>query len=114
MSLPLSPYRVDGDHVFVSGQIGVEPDGSVPADFGRQVELALDALEKQLAAAGVSTEDVLKTTVVIVRRGDFDAMNEAYGARFADPPPARTTLIAELVLPDLLFEIDAIARHPSS
>jgi 2-iminobutanoate/2-iminopropanoate deaminase len=108
--LPLSAFRVDGDQVFVSGQIGVEGDGSIPADFERQVELALDALEEQLAAAGTTIAAVLKTTVVLVRREDFSAMNGLYAARFADPPPARTTVIAELVLPGLLFEIDAIAR----
>jgi 2-iminobutanoate/2-iminopropanoate deaminase len=111
LSLPLSPYRVDGDQIFVSGQIGVEADGSIPEDFNRQVELALDELEKVLLAAGTRLAGVLKTTVVIVRREDFGAFNELYAARFPEPPPARTTLVADLVLPGLLFEIDAVARR---
>ena len=110
MKLPLSPYRVDGDRVFVSGQVGVAADGSIPADFGRQVELALDALENVLLATGTTLAGVLKTTVVLVRQEDFATMNDLYAARFGDPPPARTTLVAGLVVPGLLFEIDAVAR----
>lgn len=110
MSLPLSPFRVDGEHVFVSGQIGIEADGSIPDDFARQVELSLDALEKVLLGTGTKLAAVLKTTVILVRREDFTSMNDIYAARFGDPPPARTTLVAGLVLPGLLFEIDAVAR----
>jgi enamine deaminase RidA (YjgF/YER057c/UK114 family) len=98
-----------GDQVFVSGQIGVEADGSIPAAFDRQVELAIDSLEKVLLGTGTTLAGVLKTTVILVRREDFAAMNELYAARFADPAPARTTVVAELVLPGLLFEIDAVA-----
>jgi enamine deaminase RidA (YjgF/YER057c/UK114 family) len=112
LTLPLSPYVVDADRVFVSGQVGIEADGSIPDDLGRQVELALDALERQLLAAGTTLAGVLKTTVVLVRGEDFAAMNELYAARFAEPPPARTTIVAGLVMPGLLFEIDAIARRP--
>lgn len=110
MTLPLSPHRVDGDQVFVSGQIGVEQDGSIPPDLDRQIELALDALEGELLAAGATLAGVLKTTVVLVRREDFAAMNDRYARRFPEPAPARTTLVADLVLPGLLFEIDAVAR----
>jgi 2-iminobutanoate/2-iminopropanoate deaminase len=114
MTLPLSPYRVDGNLVFVSGQVGTEADGSVPTDFDRQFELALDALAAQLAAAGTNMNGVLKTTVVIPRREDFALMNELYALRFTGSPPARTTVIAELALAGLLFEIDAIARLPTA
>lgn len=110
MTPPLSPYRVDGEYVFVSGQIGIEADGTVPARFERQVELALDALENVLLGTGTTLAGVLKTTVVLVDREDFGAMNDLYAVRFAARPPARTTLVAGLALPGLLFEIDAIAR----
>jgi 2-iminobutanoate/2-iminopropanoate deaminase len=110
LTLPLSPYRVDGEQIFVSGQIGVEADGSIPDGFDRQVELAIDSLEKVLLATGTTLAGVLKTTAILVRREDFAAMNDLYAARFPDPPPARTTLVAGLVVPGLLFEIDAVAR----
>lgn len=107
--LPLSPHRTLGDLIFVSGQIGVEPGGEVPADFGRQAELAMLALGETLAAAGASLGDVVKATVFITDQAHMAAMNEAYKAHFSPPWPARSTLVTGLALPGLLFEIEAIA-----
>lgn len=109
---PLSPSRTAADLVFTSGQIGVEPDGTVPADFHRQAELALQALRDVLAEAGASLGDVVKTTVFVTDAADVAAMNEVYTAHFGPPLPARSTIVTELALPGLLFEIEAVAAVP--
>lgn len=106
---PLSPSRTYGGLIFVSGQIGVDADRNIPPDLGRQIELAMRSLGSELDAAGGSFGSVLKTTVFITRDQDFDQMNEIYRSFLGEPWPARTTLVSRLALPQLLFEIDAIA-----
>jgi 2-iminobutanoate/2-iminopropanoate deaminase len=109
--VPISQHRSWGDLVFSAGQIGAEADGSIPAGFERQAELAFDSLEATLADAGSSLAGVLKATVFIADRADFAAMNEIYAARFAAPFPARTTIVTALVLPELRFEIEVVAAR---
>ena len=109
--LPLSPVRTHGDLVFVSGQVGIEADGTIPGQFARQAELAIAALLAALARAGAGPDDLLKTTVYLVRPEDVTEMNQIYARFFSsDPWPARTTLVSGLARPGLLFEIDAIAH----
>lgn len=110
-AVPLSPARTHDSLVLTSGQIGREADGSIPADFARQAELAIDALAEALAEAGASLETVLKATLYITDAADFAAMNEIYARRFSEPWPARTTLVSALAHPALRFEIEAIARR---
>lgn len=108
-SVPLEQARVHNGLVFVSGQVGRDPGGNIPAGFAAQVQLALDQLEIQLSVAGASLDTVLRTTVYIGSREQFAEMNGIYAARFRSPYPARTTVVASLALPELQFEIDAIA-----
>ncbi len=110
-SIPLSQHRSHGDLIFTAGQLGLEPDGTIAPDFGRQMTLAMDSLKARLEAAGSSLAHVLKITVFIVDREDFAEMNEIYSRYFAEPFPARTTLVTELALPGLLFEIEAVAER---
>ncbi|HEX7297643.1 MAG TPA: RidA family protein [Solirubrobacteraceae bacterium] len=108
---PLTQYRTHGDLVFTSGQIGLLPDGAIPEDFGRQAHLAIQALKRQLEAAGASLETTIKTTVFVTRHDDFAAMNQIYTEYFHDPWPARSTVVTGLALPGLLFEIEAVAHR---
>jgi 2-iminobutanoate/2-iminopropanoate deaminase len=111
MAVPLSPYRVDGDRIITSGQVGVDPaTGETPADFEGQARSAFANLRGVLEQAGGTLDDVLKTTVFLVRRDDAAAMNAIYREHFKEPFPARSTIICGLVLPELLFEIEAEAR----
>lgn len=108
-AIPLSHTRIDGRWIFTAGQIGREPNGDIPADFGAQVRVSIENLQGYLEAAGGSLSSVVKTTVFLTRQSDFAAMNEIYATYFAQPWPARSTIVAEMVRPELLFEIEAIA-----
>lgn len=110
-SIPLSQHRNHGDLIFTAGQIGLEPDGSVADGFGRQMQLAMESLTARLEEAGGSLASVLKVTIFLVDRGDFAEMNEIYARYFDDPFPARSTIITELALPGLLFEIEVVAER---
>ena len=70
----------------------------------------MQALIAALKSAGSGPAGLLKTTLYLVRQEDFAAMNEVYTRFVSEPWPARTTLIVNLALPGLLFEIDAVAR----
>ena len=107
---PLTPALRIGDTVYVSGQVPVDAHGQVVGeDVADQTAQVLANLEEQLAAAGASKADVVKTLVILsnVRR-DFAAMNSVYAAFFPDPKPTRSTIGAELAI-DVLVEIEAVA-----
>lgn len=108
--IPLSLVRTHGDIVYLSGTIGRAADGTIPADFAEQTHLAMKELVRLLEDAGASTATVLKATVFIVDPADFPAMNEIYLQYFSAPFPTRSTLVTGLALPELKFEIEAIAH----
>jgi enamine deaminase RidA (YjgF/YER057c/UK114 family) len=54
--------------LFISGQFGVAPDGRLPADFAAQCQRAMDNVEPLLAAAGMTTANIVKLTITRRRR----------------------------------------------
>ena len=109
---PYSPVVVSGDLVFVSGQVALDETGTlVDGGIEPQVERVLDNLERCLAAAGCTLDDVLKVTAFLSDLGDFPAFNGVYARTFAAPYPARSTVGVRLA-EGLLVEIEAVARRP--
>ena len=106
-----------GEVVFVSGQLGVDPESGalVDGDVRVQTALALRHVAAILAAAGARLEHVVKTTVYLTDlSGDFPAMNEVYGRAFSGHAPARAT-VGVLALPlGARVEIEAIAVVPTT
>jgi 2-iminobutanoate/2-iminopropanoate deaminase len=108
---PLSAATISGTLVNTSGQVGREPGASAAAEgFEAQMRVALANLDSVLEAAGSSRAKVLKTVVFLTRREDFATMNRIYAEHFAEPWPARSTIICELAAAELLFEIEAVAE----
>jgi len=107
---PLTPALRVGDTVYVSGQVPVDAHGRVVGDdVAGQTAQVLANLEEQLAAAGATKADVVKTLVILTHvKRDFVAMNNVYAAFFPDPKPTRSTIGAELAI-DVLVEIEAVA-----
>ena len=102
----------DGEVVWVSGQLGIDPAAGtlVADDASAQTALALRHIAAILAEAGGGLADVVKTTVYLTDlAGDFPAMNEVYGHAFAGSAPARATVgVAALPL-GARVEIEAVA-----
>lgn len=98
-----------GSTVYSAGQLGFDASGRIQGGIGEQTRTALANLRAVLAAEGLGLDDVVKTTVWLRHAGDFTAFNAAYAAAFGAHRPARSTVISELVLPDALVEIEAIA-----
>ncbi len=112
--VPFSPAIKAGDYIFVSGQVGhVDSQGEKLAGVEAQTRQVLDNMGRVLAAAGASMDDVVKTTVFLVRAEDFSKMNEVYKSYFTRDLPARSTvIIAALARPEIVVEIEGVAYRP--
>jgi 2-iminobutanoate/2-iminopropanoate deaminase len=110
---PYSQAVRAGDFVFTSGQLGIDPvSKALRPDVVPQTEQALDNLAAILSAAGCTFADVVKTTIFVTDLAHFQAINNAYGARFQGNPPARSTVqVAALPLGGLV-EIEMVAYAP--
>ncbi|MEF7617404.1 RidA family protein [Aquincola sp. MAHUQ-54] len=111
-ALPFSKTRTLGNLVFLSGELGIAPDGSVPAGIEAQTALALSRIEATLRTEGLALADVVSVTVHLVNADDFAAFNRVYADAFAEPRPVRTTVRADLVLPGALVELTVVAGRP--
>jgi 2-iminobutanoate/2-iminopropanoate deaminase len=111
----LGPYSQairSGDTVYCSGQIGLDPaSGELAEGVAAQAERALRNLASVLDAAGLSFDDVVKTTIFLADIGDFAAVNEVYGKHMPAPPPARSTIGVGALPRSALVEIEMVARR---
>ncbi len=107
-SVPLSPAVKTESLVFVSGQVPLRDDGSVPESMEEQTRIVLDRVKALVEEAGSSMDRVVKTTVFITDKSEFQKMNAAYSEYFPVDPPARSTIECQLMV-DIKVEIEAIA-----
>ncbi len=111
---PYSPALQVGDFLFLSGQLGMDPEGNLADGVEAQTQRALENLRHLLEAAGLGLEDVVKTTIFLKNMEDFPRVNEVYASFFSPPYPARSTVEVARLPKDALVEIEAIAlRQPS-
>jgi 2-iminobutanoate/2-iminopropanoate deaminase len=111
---PYSQAVEDGDLVFCSGQIGIDPPSGRLVDGGIEAETrcVLENLREVLKAAGLKFTNVVKTTVFLVDLGEFEIVNRIYGEHFNAPYPARSTVQVAALPRNARVEIEAIARRP--
>lgn len=124
MATPRGKYphiKTVGDFLFVSGTSSRRADntfegaladnlGNVTLDIRAQTRAVLQNIEKILASAGATLQDLVQVTCYLVNMNDFKGYNEAYGEFFARGGPTRTTVaVHQLPHPHILIEISAIA-----
>lgn len=110
----IGPYSqgVDaGSIVFVSGQLPVDPSTGAFAEGGiaEQTNQSLTNIQAILAEAGLTMDNVVKTTVFLKDMNDFAAMNQVYATFFTTNPPARSAVEVARLPKDARLEIEAIA-----
>ena len=112
---PYSQAIVDGGLLFASGQVPLDPKTGelVSGGFEAGVERVFDNLEAVLREAGATLQDVVKSTVYLLRMSDFAAMNGVYARRFGSHRPARSTVAVAELPKGASVEIDVIARLKS-
>jgi 2-iminobutanoate/2-iminopropanoate deaminase len=110
---PYSQGISSGEMVFVSGQTPLLPDGSMaPGGVAEHTEQCLKNILEVLISAGLTMNDVVKTTVFMTDLGQFAAMNEVYGKHFRPPFPARSTVQVSALPKGADVEIEAVAVRP--
>ena len=109
----IGPYSqaIDaGPFVFISGQILVNPaDGTIPEGITAQTAQSIANIKAILAAAGLTIDNVVKTTVFLADMNDFVAMNAVYADNFTAPFPARSAVAVKDLPKKVLVEIEVIA-----
>jgi 2-iminobutanoate/2-iminopropanoate deaminase len=113
----LGPYSqgvlVEGSRtLYIAGQVPIDPQtGSLvgDGDIRIQTERVLNSMDAILQAAGMEFQDLVKVGIFLTDFDDFAAVNEIYGKRFSDAPPARTTVQIARFPMGFLIEMDAIA-----
>ena len=110
----IGPYAqavaIDG-LIITSGQLPIDPaTGSFPEGIAEQTRQSLTNVKAILAEAGVSMDQVIKTTVFLSDMNNFGAMNEVYATFFSEGSyPARSAVEVARLPKDALVEIEVIA-----
>ena len=97
--------------VFVSGQLPINPaTGAFPeGGVKEQTRQSLANAKAILESAGLSLQNVVKTTVFLADMADFSAMNEVYAQFFTAPFPARSAVAVKTLPKGAMVEIECIA-----
>jgi 2-iminobutanoate/2-iminopropanoate deaminase len=113
---PVGPYShtavvpAGTELVFVAGQVGMRPDGSIPAAFADQADVTFQNVRACLAAHGLGVEAVVKLGVFLLPGQDFQLLRAVRERYFGAHRPTSTTVyVPALASPALLIEVEAIA-----
>ena len=102
-----------GDTVYVSGQVALDPQGDLIGgdDMMAQARQVFANIREVLAEAGATMDDVVKITAFITDMSQYAGYAAARVEAFPYNIPASSTVgVAQLVNPDLLVEVEAIAE----
>ena len=108
---PYSQAVLLDDTLYASGQLGIDPStGDFPEGITAQTEQSFRSIHAILAEAGMTIDDVVKTTCFLADMGDFAAMNAVYERQFTGSFPARSAVAVKTLPKNGLVEIEIIAR----
>lgn len=109
---PYSQAVLAGDFLYVSGQLPLDPvSGAMAGDTAaEQAEQSILNLSAILEAAGMTLDDVVKTTVLLADIADFAAVNEVYAKHFTGAVlPARAAFAVRDLPKGAKVEIELVA-----
>ena len=109
---PYSQAVLAGDFLYVSGQLPLDPvSGAMAGDTAaEQAEQSIRHLSAILEAAGMTLDDVVKTTVLLADIADFAAVNEVYAKHFTGAVlPARAAFAVRDLPKGAKVEIELVA-----
>ena len=100
--------------VFLSGQVGVRPDGSIPDSVAEQAEQVFANVSAVLAAHGLGPSALVKLTMFLVSGRDIQAVRAARSGFLGRHRPASTLVyVPQLADPAWHLEVEAIAARPA-
>ncbi len=108
---PYSQAILANGTLYVSGQIPVVPaTGAIVSDkVEDQARQVMENVKAVVEAAGLSLDDVVKTSVFIKNMDDFGTINAIYSEYFKTDCPARACVEVARLPKDVLLEMEAIA-----
>jgi 2-iminobutanoate/2-iminopropanoate deaminase len=112
---PIGPYNqalLVGNTLYTSGQIALNPQTMelVLDDIETETKQVMENMKAVLAAAEMTFENVVKTSIFIMNMEDFSRINAVYGAYFNDATaPARETVQVACLPKNVNIEISMIA-----
>lgn len=108
---PYSQAVQAGNLVYLSGMLPIDPltGEFAPGQAKEQTEQIFKNIKAVLKEAGLTLENIVKTTVFLADMADFSAMNEVYGSYFSQPYPARSAFAVKTLPKNALVEIEVIA-----
>ena len=108
---PYSQAVWAGDFLYLSGMMPIDPETGAlePADITLQAQRIMKNIEAVLAEAGLSQENVVKTTCFLSDMANFGAFNAVYGKYFTGKP-ARSCVAVKTLPKNVLCEVELIAE----
>jgi enamine deaminase RidA (YjgF/YER057c/UK114 family) len=95
--------------LYISGQLGMDTDGTTPSTMAGQARLAWRNVAAQLSEAGMGFDNLVKVTMIIPDAAEIPASRPARAEALGDRRPASTLIVAGLANPAWKIEIKAIA-----
>lgn len=100
-----------GGAIYVAGQVSIDAGGAIVGkdDIAAQTRQTLENVRQVLIAGGMDLGNVVSTTAYLIDFSGYKTFCQVWCEMFGDHAPARASVKADLVHPDLLVEIQAIA-----
>lgn len=96
--------------VYTSGQLPIDmATGEMQTDIKLATKACLENVKAIIEEAGLTMEDIVKTTVFMKDMGQFVDMNEVYATFFPSNPPARSAVQVAALPKDAVVEIEVVA-----
>ncbi len=98
--------------LIISGQVGMQPDGTIPTDPYEQLDLAFENIFRNLYAANMDVKDLIKITYYLVGEWDTAKRREIVLSKLRGYQPCSTLVyVAGLASPQYRVEIEAWASR---
>ena len=110
-----SPGVQVGEFLFISGTVGNDATGNLVGvgDCEAQTRQVFANIKSIAAAVGAAMDDVVKITCFLIDVADYAAYGKVRSETFGSGPPASSTvMVAALVRPEFLVEVEAIVHVP--
>lgn len=109
---PLSKAVLVRDTLYVSGVLGLDKAGQVPADPKVEIKLILDSIKETIESAGLKMDDLVSVQIFCTDLTLFDTFNDIYRTYFNGNFPARAFIGTDKLLRGGHFEVMGIAVKP--
>lgn len=98
--------------LYVAGQVGTKPDGTIDANIEGQAEQAWRNVMATLEGGGMSVKNLVKVTSFLTRPQDIPAYAKVRDKYLGDMRPATTMVVVQaLARPNFLIEVEATAAR---